>query len=473
MVDAKGALGPRAVAKLAIDAGYDQADALVLGRKWADFVQSAIDVGVDDVMKWHVDYAKFTNLEQFLDQVVPFTRWPIHMAPRMAEIAASSPAVTMFFNKLNNLTQEEVKELGLEGTKYAGSIDAGTLGKDAARVFLDPSRVLQPWRSYTRGLDQIPFSQGPVEGVVDAMPFQLYPQVQLPIQAISTALGTAMPGGRGFLPYSPEAPLPSFSRIGGATGVANLIPGLPASDPEGIWKGLYKRIVPGANPFDYTEYETQKRLGEMGVEDTGFADHPSYRASRYVKDDRYNEAKRQVTAERGLEQTFGLLTPLSASIARPSEMEVLKAKRNLPKGERSTPEAQSRYADALEQNTWAAAHQGAQGSELATEVQWAFEVFKNPAVLFPDMNPTVAARLGKELAAYDDALPAQKKSLKLDPLVGLALQKRQQMIQSRPILGDYLFWRDQLHPQARTQGEDSLMAQFIRWLQMGKPGNQR
>ena len=297
-------------------------------------------------------------------------------------------------------------------------------------------------------------------------PFRPYPLVGLAGQTAAGALETFVPPTKQFLPTGRETTLPNFSRWSPVTGA---FPG--AGGPE-LWQSAFKGMTKGfMDPYSYRTADIQKRLGEMAVTETGYPDHPLYMAARSNPSSELNrQATREVDRERGLEALAGLIFPFGIQYVRPEELKVRAAKRELPQGMRETKEKQEKFEKALDQHPWAAAHLGAEGTDLRTRAQKVFNMFRNPAVLFPDADPKVAERMSRDLMAYDAAPTMKAKaSIKIgNPLVGLALQKRSLRMQEDEMSQAYMEWRQDVHPQKRVEGEEAMLNSFLDWyLQRG------
>lgn len=452
------------------DAGVHSSVAQEAGQKWNQYLYDALKTGTDLSNQRHVDYSQFSNLEAALDKLAPFTRWAIHMAPNFRDIMAESPGFVMAMQRLNGITSKEADELGLSD-RYKRMIDTGSLGQGVAqmlfgqqggKVFVDPARVLMPWTNVQASAQSARFSASPVEAAVDLMPWKPYPELQALAQVLSSNIGSHMPQLQPFLPYSPESSIPGLSRTSG-------LAGLMGGDPREIQQQFLSGM-PGANPYDYFRSGVQQRLGEDATVQTGHPDHPVFQAAQGLENGpQYEDAKRRVAQEKALEQALSMFLPMGVAAVGQPEINANVAARNLPTGTRETPEKQQAYNQALQQNPWAAAHQGIQGSPLSSRVQYAFNVMRNPALLFPTADPSVAARLSQHLMEYDNARSySEQNSLKFsDPLISAALSARQDFMSKVPEAKAYMYWRQQLHPQQRTADEAAMMQQFIQWYQGG------
>ena len=458
---------PQDVLKWGNEVGMDVDDAKNLALKWADHLDAAKQSGVDLANKRHIKYTHYNKAEKVIDTFVPFSRWAIHMLPNYMELVGSAPGTVMLMSTLNHITREEAEKAGLPNS-YKRAAEAGKLGEFLAETvygrpggaaYVDPSRVLNPYAAAVSGGAGSRFSDSPVEALAQMSPLKPYPTIALLGQLLGGAVGTYAPAAAGLLPMDRETPLPSFSRYAPAAGV---IPGM--GGPE-LWQSLVKQL-PFMEPYNYREADIQKRLGEMAVTGTGYPDHPVYQAARATPTHPLRQQARvEQDSERGLEQFLGLVFPFGVQLTRPEELKAAAARTNLPQGRRDTPERIQKYEEALDANPWASAHLGAQGSDLATHAQYVFNVFRNPAVLFPDANPAVAERLSRDLANYDAAPSTDSKnSIKsVNPLVGFALQRRAMFIQNDPVAGAYIQWRQTVHPEQRAEGENALLPQFIQW----------
>ena len=461
---------PQDVLKWANEVGMDIDDAKDLAQKWADHLDTAKQAGVNLANQRHIKYTHYNNAEKIIDTFVPFSRWAIHMVPNLMELVAGAPGVVMLSSTLNHITREEAQKAGLPNS-YQRAAEAGELGTKLAEIvfgrqggagYIDPSRVINPYASAVSGASGARFSDSPVEALAQLSPLKPYPTIGLLGQLLGGAVQSYAPAAAGLLPIGNDTPLPTFSRYSGAMGV---IPG--QGGPE-LWQSLVKQL-PFMEPYNYRQAEVQRRLGEMSVTDTGYPDHPNYTAARATANNPLNRtASGEVDNERGLEQFLGIMFPFGVQLLRPEERKALAARTNLPQGRRDTPEKIEKYEQALDANPWAGAHLGAQGSELATHAQYVFNVFRNPATLFPDANPEVATRLSRDLANYDAAPTTDSKnSIKqMNPLVGFALQRRALFIQNDPVAGAYIQWRQTVHPQERGENEEALLPQFIQWYLM-------
>lgn len=469
-VPKNGLFSPEDVAQWLASHNVHIDDVQALAERWAQIVDDAVQKGVAKADKIHVNYGQFTNLEAAIDKFIPFTRWAIRMIPNFRDIMMQSPGFVMTIHRLNSITKEDAEQMGLS-PRYQRMIRVGGLGTWLAErllsgrsgmLFVDPARVFMPWTQYLSGADNAQFARGPVEALFDIMPFKPYPDVQIPLQLGSAALASVAPGLSAFLPYSPEDPLPSISRFSGAAG-------LWGGNATEAWQTV-ARMSPGMNPYDYRTADIQRRIGEMAAQETGIANHPIYLAAREkTSHPIHKRAAFRASQERAAEHGVNMLLPLAVQVVGAEEAAAEKARRELPRGRRDTPEKQRAFDEALQKNPWAAAHLGVQGSDINTRLQFAFEMFRNPAVLFPDAHPDVAAMLAEQLAMYDRAPgPKAQAALKRqNPLISVALQRRYEAMSSLPEAKAYLWWRQQLHPQERAQGEEALMAQFIDWYRSG------
>jgi len=104
-------------------------------------------------------------------------------------------------------------------------------------------------------------------------------------------------------------------------------------------------------------------------------------------------------------------------------------------------------------------------------LQYVFQVMRNPALLFPDAKPEVAARLAQQLNQYERLEgneKAQRALTKSNPQVGAALIKKNQFLNTNPEAAAYMNWRSQVHPQERAVGEQALSDSFIEWYLSGR-----
>ena len=464
---------PKEFMSMLSDKGVHIDDVKTLGQRWTDLVDETESMGEEFANSIHVNYAKTTNIEEAIDKVFPFVRWPIRMVPNFQKVLAQNPAFVIAITRLNSITTEDAKRSGLP-KKYQKMIDTGSFGSylanrifhqgEGGKLYVDASGILMPWESYTSGAGDAQFAQGPVEAAVDMFPFEPFATVKAPAQIASSAIGSAIPGLKPMLPYSAETPLSPVNRFSG-------LAGLLGGNPQELWTKLAE-MIPGVQNYDFRRADIQKRLGEMAGRDTGFVDHPSYMAARGTESGPlYEQAGLDIGYQRGTEQGLGMVWPVGLKYVRPEELATREAAKNLPVGRRDTPEKIAEFSRALAQNPQAAAHQGVQGTELRTKLQYVFQVMRNPALLFPDAKPEVAARLAQQLNQYERLEgneKAQRALTKSNPQVGAALIKKNQFLNTNPEAAAYMNWRSQVHPQERAVGEQALSDSFIGWYLSGR-----
>lgn len=460
---------PNDLFKWGSEIGLDIDDAKDLAQRWANHIDDAAQDGIALANKRHVKYTHYTNLEKFIDAFSPFTRWGIRMVPNFMEIIATAPAFSVTTSRLNAINKEEAEQLGLSPSfkrmanagKLGDAVAEKMFGRPGGKTFTDPSRVINPYAASVTAGSNARYAENPIEQIAEMSPFRPYPLVGLAGQTAAGALETFVPPTKQLLPTGRETTLPNFSRWSPVTGA---FPG--AGGPE-LWQSAFKGLTSGfMDPYSYRTADVQKRLGEMAVTQTGYPDHPLHMAARSQPgSELHRQATREVDRERGMEALAGLIFPFGVQYVRPEELKVRAAKRELPQGMRETPEKQQKFEKALDQHPWAAAHLGAEGTDLRTRAQGVFAMFRNPAVLFPDADPKVAERMSRDLMAYDAAPTTKaKESIKQgNPLVGLALQKRALAIQGDDMATGYIKWRQQVHPQARAEGEEAMIGQFLDW----------
>lgn len=453
-----------------VELGVHTDDAMIAGQQWSELLDQGLQAGTALANKRHVDYSKFTNLEAAIDQLAPFTRWAIRMMPNFRDIIAQVPGFIINVQRLNSITSKEAEELGLSD-RYKRMISTGSLGKwvserlfgkPGGQVYIDPARVFMPWTNVQAAAQDAQFAGGPVEAITNLMPWKPYPELQAVAQAGSNIAGSLTPQLQPFLPFSPESPIPTLSRV-------SPLAGLWGGNTGEIQQTLQQQL-PFNNSFDYRRADIQRKLGENAAVDTGHPDHPLYLAARGLESGPlYEQAAGQIGRERAFENALSLMLPVSVQAVRPEEIAARQAARNLPTGRRETPEKQEAFDQALRANPWVAAHQGVQGSDINSRLQYVFNVMRNPAMLFPSAHPEVATQLAKDLVRYD-SLPggnAQNSAKMSNPLIGAALQARHQFLASYPEGKAYLYWRQQLHPSERQPDEASMMEQFIKWYRGG------
>lgn len=462
------------------EAGVVSDDVSHVLKGWTEIQDAASKAGERIANKYQVDYSNFTNIEAFVSKLIPFTRWPTHMAGVMTEAILGSPSTILFLNRLNSLTKEEAEELGLP-PKYEDSIPGGKVGQAIASMLLrrdvtpmfDPSRGI-PFAGYVPDNRETRYSQGPVEGAMDLMPLQPYPHVLLPLQAASAALSKVGPLQP--LVMSPERPLPTLNRYSGFMNLlSNLMRGVPGVNEAvprlgGAERGIQELVeaLPGDawRPYSYERAGIQKRIGEMGGEETGFVDHPQYKAAKgREQGDIFQRAKDEYLRTRGLEGGLSTLLPFTTRFAGDTEVSAATARRHLPTGPADTPAKVERLLQAQREAPEASLSGGVSGTQFDTRMAYVQAVKRDPAMLFPDADPSVAATLSKALAGFSST--GNKNRLIENPLIAVAYKRMQTFLSQYPEAEAYDYWRQNVHPERRGEGEDALMAQFKEWYLSG------
>ena len=478
-----GLLSKESLQDILEEAGVLSDDVSAIVGEWVNVLDTASEYGADIADKFQVDYSNFTNFEDFLGAFYPFLKWPTHMLNVVGKAILETPAAILFLNRLNSLTEEEADELGLPD-KYKQSIRTGNkegLGHKVASMLLrrdvtpmvDFSRMI-PYAGYTPDVGNAKFAQGPVEAAYDLMPLQPYPQVSLPLQALSAGLSQV----DALKPYvlSPERPLPSVNRMSGFLNLlSNMARGIPGVDEMlpragGAERGLQQLVesLPGDvwRPYSFERGQVHRRIGELGGEETGYVDHPLYQAAKGREEgDIYERAKSDVLRTRGLEGTLSTLLPFTTRFLGDTEEKVYGAQRHIPGGPKDTTEKVAAYTKALGEAPEASMHQDVAGTDLDTKINYVIAVKHNPALLFPDAAPAVATELTKALNKYENyqGTPGAKNPLIENPLVAVALRKQQEFNQQDPIAAAYDYWRANVHPGRREEGEEALRRQFKAW----------
>ena len=471
------------------EAGFHPDDITGLTQDYLNILGKTNKQAMEIVNKIHVNYEKFNNLESILDETIPFTRWPIRMYPHFGEMLAENPAIAIWLGHYTQVTGEDAKRLGLSDTKYrmlmrvpGGGGISGALAKAIFGIagpesfqqgqnipgqpeaeggwYFNPLRILAPVEQAiartARGLEFERGLGGQAREITELLgtPF---PALRYPLQIASAKLGQGVPALRGILPYDVNEPFPTVTRFGAFLG----------SGERGTQELIAKAA--GVDPYVYERAETQRRLGEMAAEETGRVKHPLYEAAKGTESGpQYRRALQQVRKEQQLEGILNWFFPLGQTYLRPSEQEARAARAKLPEGPYDTPKKIEAYEAALREFPWAQAHVGASGTQRQTALSYAQAFARDPSMLFPDASPTVALRLSEKIQSYENASPQMRGEMtKLDPLLSAALQRKALYVQNNPLLLSYYFWRSQIHPKTRVEGEEALQQQFLSWYDKG------
>jgi hypothetical protein len=244
--------------------------AKLYGQSWSHGLGLADNVGLDKTNAINFDYSDVSKLTQSLRDtgMFPFITFSVKAAPLMATILVQDPRWIMAIDRLNNLSEEDVREGGLS-TGYERMARLGQLGDFLAQHLLgrpDATMLAQPWSlvmPYAEAGSSVSGS-GPIDKALDfGRSIGLSPG-PLPTLALQAS---------GLSDYMDQGLFRTTPYLESLTGIAS-------GQPQNIERGL-SQVVRGArramgqeDPSTLTgsafkDIAVQQRIAEMALEATG------------------------------------------------------------------------------------------------------------------------------------------------------------------------------------------------------------
>lgn len=311
-------------------------------QRWADELRRISDYGVKRAQDVNLDYAKTDIIEDKLQWLSPFIKFPKRMLPKLTSILLQNPRYLMAINRYIQVSEDETQDLPL---RFKGQVSLGIPGNiihwavtgRPGKTFINPLSMLLPFSgAITSASAGFVGDEGQRSGGYE----------QILDTASKFGLSTGAGGTIGqWLAYlaagHPSTPVPRMLRHSQMLeDITRAVTGVPMSPErllsQGLGAGYSALRGEGAMPgtVDFHDYNVRKRIMEMSAE----AGKPGSQEYKDAIGDPlspiYQQADADVRRSAGLRSIINSLIPSYASYLSDTESTIRKSEATLPKPER-------------------------------------------------------------------------------------------------------------------------------------------
>jgi hypothetical protein len=338
-------LGPFTAEQLreALQRGGADADTVrSLVETWRRGLDEASQRGVDMSNKIHFPIEDERVIEERLrlSSWLPFHWWATRNIPFYLDTLAANPLILRIWQTYDQVADEDRKERGLT-SRFTGMLGTRLgfmetlFGRDGM-VYFNPMVALSiADQTRPRYISADAPAYGKVLNLVGAAGISPAPWVQIPLTMVGV--------------YGADAEAPGLLRTSGMiesfTGVnperLTLIPQI-VDRGQRVLLGKRSTTLTGSH---YRDYEINKRIAELSIEETGRANHPDYlRAMNDPTSPIYRRAERDVRRAQQIGSVWGFFAPIPMKFLSDTEAGIRASAAGLP--ERLPDEVSNQLANA-------------------------------------------------------------------------------------------------------------------------------
>jgi hypothetical protein len=317
-----GMVSPTKVYQKAIELGLGQDAALSATKAWREILAEGDRAGIEEANHILLNYEDSRKIDDVLRAVMPFVTWPTRMPLWWAKHIWEKPEILYGVARYAQATEQNNEREGLP-KRFDMTFRVPNPTGDSD-LYLNPKAVLGPLsqiRPTYEEEDTTPLGQA--INTFKSIGYSPWPWIDIPLQAAGVY------GTKGFSDVSTYSPLIQSA----STMLGNRI------EPEAYWKEPAKaiqQVVTGEKPTSITgdtmrDYQVQKRIAELSVQDTGKPNDPKYVAAMTdPKSAIWKRAEKELASDSTGLTAARLVGGVSLKQLTPTEKAVSKAKATLP-----------------------------------------------------------------------------------------------------------------------------------------------
>ena len=316
-----GIMSANDLSALLIRVGVDPKEARVAASTWDAHLDKLLQAGVKESNRINFDYSQVNNIQQFADQILPFSKWAMKALPFFGENLVANPWLLMAVGRLEGESIREQEEAGLTSRTTGAIRPPGPLKNPVDAIwsaafghpvstFFNPLRGFMPFSDSLRAL-QAPPNESPAAALLRAPRAAGLPGVNPLLETPLRATGL----------LGPEAPTRGIIRMAeplqgaGAVAGINRGRGIDLNAPMETAEVALRSVNPLTKNYDVTDLDTVltlRRLDEMAVRNTkhtiaeggpAVAEYAAQAARRAGP--LWDKAAAEVARDRGMQSMLG------------------------------------------------------------------------------------------------------------------------------------------------------------------------